>query len=238
MYKKSEGLKFKSPEEIAEQEQNSLKIITITGPMGAGKSNEILNIIRRLEEANRKYICFRPENSKRENDDTARITSRNQEFSVEAKFLEEKFDANKMAETIDNYDVFIFDEIHFLDLDSIKSFVQKCIETHKKKELIFAGLDRDFHNNKFEQTAFVRGISNATIILTAQCSVQGCEKRAPFTAKIGGNLNQQIETGKEDKYAACCPEHHAEINKSMESCNNSLDKTFEKSNKTNKSVTK
>ena len=213
MYNKSEELKFKSKEKLIKQEQNSLKITTIAGPMFAGKSAELIEMIARLEVANRKYICFRPESSKRKNDDTAHITSRSKKLSVEAEFLKNEFDANKMAETINDYDVFIFDEIHFLDLNSIKNFVQKCIETHEKKEIIFAGLDMDFLGKKFAQFEYACGISDKSILLTAQCSIEGCNKRATHSAKISGNTNQQIEAGGEDKYKACCREHWDKINK-------------------------
>lgn len=212
MYNESEKLKFKSKEDLVKHEQGSLKITTIAGPMFAGKSAELIEMIARLEVANRNYICFRPESSKRKNDDTAHITSRSKKLSVEANFLKNEFDVNEMAKTIDNCDVFIFDEIHFLDLNSIKNFVQKCIETHQKKEIIFAGLDMDFLGKKFAQFEYVCGISDKSILLTAQCSIEGCNKRATHSAKIGGDKTKQIEAAGEDLYKACCREHWNKIN--------------------------
>ena len=213
MYNKSEGLKFKSKEELTKHEQGSLKITTIAGPMFAGKSAELIEMIARLEVAKQDYICFRPESSKRKNDDTAHITSRSKNLSAKASFLKNEFDANEMAETIDSYDVFIFDEIHFLDLNSIKNFVQKCVETHKKKEIIFAGLDMDFLGKKFAQFEYACEISDKSILLTAQCSIEGCNKRATHSAKIGGDKTKQIEAAGEDLYKACCKKHWDEINK-------------------------
>ena len=192
--------------------ETSTKITLIAGPMCAGKSAELIEMITRLERANRKYICFRPESSKRKNDDTAHITSRSKELSVKADFLKNEFDANKMTKTIDNYDVFIFDEIHFLDLNSIKNFVQKCIETHKKKEIIFAGLDMDFQGEKFEQFEYISTIAQEKILLTADCSVKDCENEATHSAKIGGNHKQKLEAGA-GMYKACCYPHWKFLNR-------------------------
>lgn len=210
-----EKITFKKKEEF-KSEQNKLKITTICGPMCAGKSAKLIELVARHEAACHNYVCFRPEDSKRkirdDEDKATKINSRSKKLTVEAVPLKKDFDVKDVQEYIDNYKIFIFDEIHFLNLNSIKKFVGHCFRLHEEKEIIFAGLDKDFKGIDFEQIKYAKEVSGQIVLLTALCSVHGCIKRATHSAKISGDINKQIEASGEDMYRACCYEHWQRIN--------------------------
>ena len=206
---KTKVMELKKREQF--EKKKLLTITTICGPMCAGKSCELINIAAQAESSELKYVCYRPEDSKRENDGMTIIKSRSKTMTLQANPLKKSFTIEDLGNLAEMNKI-IFDEIHFLDTESIKNFIQECQKTQERIDIIFAGLDMDFTGKEFEQTSYVTSISNKIIKLTAECSCMECEERATHTAKTKGNLNQQIEAASEDMYRAFCKKHWHEAN--------------------------
>ena len=200
---------LKTNEEL--KEASLLRITTICGPMFAGKSGELINIVAQAESNGLRYVCYRPADSSRTNDDAKVIKSRSKKITAEAKSLKQSFKIEDLG-NFDNMDKIIFDEIHFFDKQSIVNFIETCQQRQKKLDIIFAGLDMDFTGKEFEQTSYVNSISDTTIKLKARCSCKECINKATHSAKISGDLTQQLQAASEDMYKAFCKEHWHEAN--------------------------
>ena len=220
-----------------------IKITLVTGPMCAGKSATLIARSQDLNGHGFSYQCYRAALSERKidnNEDNAKkITSRaHPNMSIKAIPLEQNFDAEKLIELVrkQQYHTIIIDEIQFLQLESLKKFIEGIglLQTKNKhaqnalQEIILAGLDMDFKGEKFEQFNYINKIANNRMLLEARCSVEGCKAAATHSAKIGGNPNQQLEAGAE-MYKACCYPHWKFLNKllGVQIANNQgLEKTY------------
>jgi thymidine kinase len=125
---------------------------------------------------------------------------------------------------ISQYDAIGVDEGQFFpDLEEYgRKWVLDC-----DKNLYVASLNGDFRRKIFGQAPMLLCLcgSEEVIMLSAYCmkcltklSSSGKIKKvpAPFTGKIGGNLNAQTEIGAKDKYLALCAKCHSELLQSSE----------------------
>lgn len=207
------------------------KITLIAGPMCAGKSAALIKKSKELHNSGLSYQCYRAKLSERtigdSKDSAKEIKSREFKESIQAIPLKPDFDVEALINSIKNegYEVIIFDEIHFLP----KQKFEELIEGLKKiglQEIIFASLDTDFLGRKFAQFELLSKIADETILLTADCSIEGCNERATHSVKISGNANQQIEAGGEGMYQPCCYLHWKHTNRLLDN-NITIDKKLE-----------
>ncbi len=178
-------------------------IEVITGPMFAGKSEELIRRIRTLKYANKNIKCFKPS-----------IDNRYSETEI-ASHAGGKYKAYavKSSKEIDEYvtentDVVAIDEIQFFN-DDILPLIDKYADSGKR--VIVAGLDMDFRGEPFGIMPALLAKAEFVTKLSAACKV--CGKGATRTQRIinGKPANYEdpiIVVGANECYEARCRRHH------------------------------
>ena len=149
-------------------------IEVICGPMFAGKSEELIRRIKRIEYAKKKVIVFKPliDNRYSENE----VVSHNKR-KTKCYNLSTSSDAYKYIGE-DTYAV-AFDEVQFMDegiLDVCQELADKGIR------VICAGLDNDFRGEPFSIMPQLLCMAEYVTKLTAICNV--CGSNATRTQRI------------------------------------------------------
>lgn len=158
-------------------------IEVVCGPMFAGKSEELIRRIKRLEYAKKKTLVFKPAIDNRYSADEVVSHSNLKAKSIaikESKEILDYVDSSTFAIAVD--------EVQFLDKD-ILIIAQKL--ALKGIRVILAGLDTDFRGEPFPITGSLMTIAEDVLKLTAICVVCG----AP------GTKTQRIINGKPAHYA-------------------------------------
>lgn len=158
-------------------------IEVICGPMFAGKSEELIRRIKRLEYAKKKTLVFKPAIDTRYASDQVVSHSNLKAKSIaikEAKELLDYVDSTTFAIAVD--------EVQFLDKEIIYIAQKLAL---KGIRVILGGLDTDFRGEPFPITASLMTIAEDVLKLTAICVVCG----APATK------TQRILNGKPAHYA-------------------------------------
>lgn len=133
----------------------------ITGPMFAGKSEELIRRVKRLDYAHKKYCAFKP-----------RIDDRYSSHEIVSHSLRKtpSFVIEK-AKEIEQYlpedvDCIIIDEVQFLD-DEIVNVCENLAS--RGIRVIVAGLDMDFRGEPFPIMAKLLAVAEYVTKLTAIC---------------------------------------------------------------------
>ncbi|MEN9819247.1 MAG: Thymidine kinase [Bacillota bacterium] len=158
-------------------------IEVICGPMFAGKSEELIRRIKRLEYAKKKTLVFKPGIDNRYSADEVVSHSNLKAKSIaikESKEILDYVDSSTFAIAVD--------EVQFLDKDIIYIAQRLAL---KGIRVILGGLDTDFRGEPFPITASLMTIAEDVLKLTAICVVCG----APATK------TQRIINGKPAHYA-------------------------------------
>lgn len=157
-------------------------IEVICGPMFAGKSEELIRRVKRMEYAHQKYICFKPSIDNRYSNDEIVSHSNRKTKSINIQY------AKEIYKYLDNtYTAVVIDEIQFLDED----IIEVCSDlADKGYRVIVGGLDSDFKGEPFEITAKLMAKAEFVSKLTAICVKCG----AP------GTRTQRIVNGKPASY--------------------------------------
>ena len=141
-------------------------IEVICGPMFAGKSEELIRRIKRLEYAKKKVIVFKPLIDNRYSEDE--VVSHNKR-KTKCYNLASSKDVYKYI-TDDTYAV-AFDEVQFMD----EGIINVCQELADKGiRVICAGLDNDFKGEPFSIMPQLLCLAEYVTKLTAICNVCGC----------------------------------------------------------------
>ena len=149
-------------------------IEVICGPMFAGKSEELIRRIKRIEYAKKKVVVFKPliDNRYSENE----VVSHNKR-KTKCYNLSNSSDAYKYI-TEDTYAV-AFDEVQFMD----EGILNVCEElANKGIRVICAGLDNDFRGEPFSIMPQLLCKAEYVTKLTAICNV--CGSNATRTQRI------------------------------------------------------
>ncbi len=140
-------------------------IEVVCGPMFAGKTEEIIRRIRRLEYAKKTVLVFKPSIDNRYSE--SEIVSHNK---TKAKSI----NINKAREILDyvkeGVDAVVIDEAQFLDNDVI--WVSEVL-ADRGIRVIVGGLDRDFRGEPFGPMPQLLAIAEFVQKLTAVCVVSG-----------------------------------------------------------------
>ncbi len=178
-------------------------IEVICGPMFAGKTEELLRRVRRLEYAHKNVVLFKPLIDDRY--EKSYIVSHNQN---KAMCVAIKTATEMLKYVNDDTDAVVIDEFQFLEDDAVDiaiAFARRGIR------VIASGLDRDFRDEPF--TNMPRLLSHADLItkLTAICVVCGepatCTQRM-INGKPAPYDNPQILVGASESYEARCATCH------------------------------
>jgi thymidine kinase len=158
-------------------------IEVICGPMFAGKSEELIRRIKRLEYAKKKTLVFKPSIDVRYSSNEVVSHSNLKAKSIaikESKEILDYLDSTTFAIAVD--------EVQFLDKDIIYLAQKLAL---KGIRVILGGLDTDFRGEPFPITASLMTVAEDVLKLTAICVVCG----APATK------TQRIINGKPAHYA-------------------------------------
>ncbi|MCQ2795482.1 MAG: thymidine kinase [Bacilli bacterium] len=157
-------------------------IEVIAGPMFAGKSEELLRRIRRLDYAKQKYVVFKPAIDTRYSKGELVSHIKNKSKAIPIKKAHEIYKHISY-----NTDVVIIDEAQFLDIELV-DICEKL--ANEGRRVICAGLDMDFRGEPFEVMAQLLSKAEDVMKLTAICMKCG----APATR------SQRIINGKPARY--------------------------------------
>lgn len=178
-------------------------IEVICGPMFAGKTEELLRRVRRLEYANQNIVVFKPSIDNRFSDNEVVSHNNSRTKSVNISYARQIFDYID-SET----DVVAIDEIQFLD-EEVVAIVDHLAS--KKVRVIVSGLDKDFRGEPFSFMPKLLSIAEYVTKLTAIC-VQ-CGRPATRTQRIVNGKPARYQDpivliGAEESYEARCRSCH------------------------------
>ncbi len=159
---------------MSNEERNIGWIEVITGPMFAGKSEELLRRINRLKYAKKNFIVFKP-----------KIDDRYSETDV-VSHEKKSYKAHPISKGVDilkyitrDLEVVCIDEVQFFDegiIDVVETLANRGIR------VICAGLDTDFKGDPFPVVANLLARAEIVVKLTAICAV--CGKDATRTQRL------------------------------------------------------
>lgn len=174
------------------------------GPMFAGKSTEILGIIRRNSCIGLKTVCITHSIDKRYSAN-AQIVSHNKDTAD--AIATESLTALLGSTQIREADCIIVEEAQFFT--DLKAFVIPLVDV-LQKHVICVGLDGDSARAPFGQVLDL--VPHADVIhkLKALCTRCGDGTPALFTYRMPGAPTTQINVGTADQYEALCREHYLE----------------------------
>ncbi len=136
-------------------------IEVITGPMFAGKSEELIRRIKRLEYAHKKTLVFKPkiDNRYSENEIVSHSKIKTRSINIET--------AQDILKYVDrDTEAVVIDEVQFLDHEIVhvaEDLADRGIR------VIVAGLDRDFRGEPFQNIPELLALAEDVTKLTAIC---------------------------------------------------------------------
>ncbi len=178
-------------------------IEVITGPMFAGKTEELLRRVKRLEYAKKNIIVFKPLLDNRYADNEVVSHNDNRTRSVNINTAKEIFDyVNHDTEVV------AIDEVQFLDDEAVK-IIEYLAD--RGIRVIVSGLDKEFRGEPFTFMPKLLAIAEYVTKLTAVCVK--CGSPATRTQRIvngkPAKYNDPIVLiGAEESYEARCRSCH------------------------------
>lgn len=136
-------------------------IEVITGPMFAGKSEELIRRIKRLEYAHKKTLVFKPKIDNRYSENEIVSHSKIKTRSIN---IETAQDILKYVEG--DTEAVVIDEVQFLDHEIIHVAEDLA---NRGIRVIVAGLDRDFRGEPFQNMPELLALAEDVTKLTAIC---------------------------------------------------------------------
>ncbi|MDY0214039.1 MAG: thymidine kinase [Bacilli bacterium] len=150
-------------------------IEVVCGPMFAGKTEELIRRIKRLEYAHIPYIVFKPKIDDRYGDNVIKSHNKNQKdaFNIEK--------AREILPYLKDHkvEVIIVDEAQFFD-EELPEVVDHLADLGYR--VIVGGLDRDFRGQPFGPMPSILARAEVVTKLTAICPISG--KPATRTQRI------------------------------------------------------
>lgn len=178
-------------------------IEVITGPMFAGKTEELIRRVNRLQYAKQNILVFKPSIDTRYGDED--VVSHNNTRTRSVNITK----ASEIMEYIDDdTDVVAIDEIQFLDDEAVN--ISEYLADHGIR-VIISGLDRNFRGDPFSFMPTLMAMAEDVTKLSAICVK--CHTPATRTQRIidgrPANYNDPIIlVGAKDTYEARCRHCH------------------------------
>ena len=174
-------------------------IEVICGPMFAGKTEELIRRIKRMDYAKKNYLVFKPKIDNRYS--TTEVVSHNKK-AVKAINISHGRDIKRHLKP--NTQAIVIDEAQFFDESLLKYVVELANEGYR---VICAGLDTDFRGEPFGVMGPLLAVATQVTKLTAICSV--CGEEATRTQRIIDGQpafydDPVILVGANDSYEARC----------------------------------
>ena len=183
-------------------------IEVITGPMFAGKTEELLRRIKRLEYAKHNIIVFKPTIDTRYEEGHVVSHDNNKTRSINIS------SARQILDYVDRAtEVVAIDEIQFLDEEAVEICEYLA---DKNIRVIVSGLDRNFRGDEFSFMPRLLAIAEYVTKLSAICVK--CHTPATRTQRIIDGKPAKYDdpiilVGANDTYEARCRECHQVPNK-------------------------
>jgi thymidine kinase len=183
------------------------KLEVITGPMFAGKTEELIRRAERKIIAKKKVVVLKPQIDVRYSQ--TQVVSHNKR-TLHCYLVPLKFTFNELNEEIKkeilSADTVCIDEAQFFS----KEFITFCLDlTLLGKNVIVAGLDLDFKGEPFGPMPELLALADSVTKLTAICTV--CGKEANRTQRLidgkpASRNSPLILIGGAETYEARCRE--------------------------------
>lgn len=176
----------------------------ILGPMFAGKTTELIRIIRRYCISNNKCILVKYHGDVRYNKESETVCTihTHDDYTNLPKEVIVKDSSNINITELLEYDVIGFDECQFIE--NIKELISELIINDKR--VICSGLSADFKLNMFKNIIDLIPISNSIYLLSAICIY--CNKDANCSYRHinlpKDDENCSILIGGKEKYHPVC----------------------------------
>ena len=177
------------------------KLKIFLGPMFAGKSTEIIRIIRQMNFIGTKILVVKPQIDNRYNED--KITSHDYE-TADCIIVTNLSELN-----VKDYNTIIIDEGQFFN--DLKEYVILWVDIFDIN-VVVAGLDGDFQRQPIGQILELIPYADSCIKLNALCSKCKDGTNASFTHRII-HSNEQILIGGSDTYIPLCRKCYLNMNK-------------------------
>ncbi|MDY0210704.1 MAG: thymidine kinase [Acholeplasma sp.] len=178
-------------------------IEVVCGPMFAGKTEEIIRRIRRLEYAKKNVLVFKPSIDNRYSD--SEIVSHNK---TKAKSINVS-KAKEILTYIDEHtDAVVIDEAQFMDNDIVQVAEQLA---NRNIRVIVGGLDRDFRGEPFGPMPQLLALAEFVTKLTAICVVSGqpaTRTQRLINGKPASYHDPIVLVGAAESYEPRSREHH------------------------------
>lgn len=193
-------------------------IEVICGPMFAGKTEELLRRVKRLEYAKKNIVVFKPIMDNRYSDNEVVSHNNNRTKSVNIST------ANEIFRHIDsNTDVVAIDEIQFLDEEA----VHICeFLAEQGVRVIVSGLDRDFRGEPFSFMPRLLALAEYVTKLTAicvKCGIPATRTQRIVNGRPARYDDPIVMIGAEESYEARCRSCHKVYRKPNPYRNKKLD---------------
>lgn len=175
------------------------RIEAIVGPMFAGKTEELLRRLKRMEYAHKNIILFKPDIDTRYEESYVVSHNKNKSLCVCLKKASDIFDY-----VTDKTDAIFIDEFQFLDDESVDVIIAL---KRRGIRVVLSGLDRDFRGEPFGTMPKVLALADEVLKLKAVCVKCGadatCTQRI-INGKPASYNDPVILVGATDSYEARC----------------------------------
>ncbi|MBU0997604.1 MAG: thymidine kinase [Firmicutes bacterium] len=178
-------------------------IEVITGPMFAGKTEELIRRVKRLEYAKQNIIVFKPliDNRYAENEVVSHNNNRTRSININS--------AKEIMDYVDDYtEVVAIDEVQFLDEDAVE--ICEYLANHGIR-VIVSGLDRDFRGEPFTFMPKLLALAEDVTKLSAicvKCHTPATRTQRIINGKPASYDDPIILVGAQDSYEARCRHCH------------------------------
>ena len=180
------------------------KLITICGPMFAGKSTRLINEGERYAKAKQKVVYLKPSTDTRYSVDEI-VT--HDKVKVPASLITNTL---KDRYVVERADVVLIDEVQFME----EHLVQEVLDlVNEGKTVIVAGLDTDYLGQPFPVVKELMPYSDEVVKIKGICR---CAKESTMTS-LKKEVREQVKgifnLGSDDQYEALCRQCFNQENK-------------------------
>jgi len=182
----------------------SLEIVL--GPMFSGKSTHALSYIRRQHAIGKKVVVIKPNIDNRYTTEQMLVTHNREQSPCMIWNIGEAL--NPAIPNVREADCIVLEEAQFFR--GVEQFVSYALQVYKK-DILLVGLDGDAHQRPFGEIFSCIPWATTVTKLCALCKYCKDGTLAPFTKKIQGNIDEQVDVGGENKYVSVCLNHLRDI---------------------------
>ncbi|MFK5884163.1 MAG: thymidine kinase [Candidatus Izemoplasma sp.] len=178
-------------------------IEVVCGPMFAGKTEELLRRVKRLEYAKKNIVVFKPSMDDRYSD--SEVVSHNNNRTKSVSIAK----AKQILDFVDSEtDVVAIDEVQFLDAEAV-AIIEYLAS--RGVRVIVSGLDKDFRGEPFSFMPKLLAIAEYVTKLTAicvKCGAPATRTQRIVNEKPAKYLDPIVMVGASESYEARCRSCH------------------------------